>query len=99
MTLIDLDREDVTGRRSARHPGRTVAALGVLAALVVLPGEIPAAHAPKPAPDCTVFLGNGPVAGNESIAYRAVVDPETGAVLFEVPEDEVTAVIMAICPD
>ncbi|MEV4537184.1 hypothetical protein AB0J82_25735 [Asanoa sp. NPDC049518] len=98
MALIDLDREETT-RRSARHPARTAAALGVLAALVVLPGEIPAPHGSKPVPECTVLLGNGPVEGNESIAHSAVIDPETGAVIFEVPPGEDFGVVLAVCPD
>ncbi|WP_090800430.1 hypothetical protein [Asanoa ishikariensis] len=93
MALIDLDREAPTGRRTARHPARAVAALGVLVALVVLPGEHPAAPTPKPVSECTLFLGNG------SGPRIGVVDPETGAVTFRMPPDEVTAVIMEICPD
>jgi hypothetical protein len=99
VTLIDLDREETVRRRTPRHPARTAAALGVLGALAVLPGEIPAPHAPKPPPECTVILGNGPVEGNESIAHRGVIDPATGAVIFQVPPGEDVAVIMAVCPD
>jgi len=79
------------------HSARTVAALGVLAALVVLPGEPRSAadHAPRPAPECTLIYGDA----SDPVARVAVIDPATGRVIEQASADEITAVIMSICPD
>ncbi|MEV0717653.1 hypothetical protein [Asanoa sp. NPDC050611] len=99
MPLIDLDRPAPARRRTVGPPADEVAALGVMAALVVLPGEHPRPAAPRPAPECTVFQANGPV--DREAARAVVIDAATGRVLYRLPvSDEGSLVTFAmICPD
>jgi D-alanyl-D-alanine carboxypeptidase len=78
---------------------KTVAALGVVAALAVLPGERPRPAAPRPAPECTVFQAEGPIP--DGAAAAVAIDAETGRVLYRLPtsDDGALVTFAMICPD